>query len=348
MRLTSIPEVQNRDFRIDLLRVAGSFAVVVLHVSARVVITSPDVHSSAWWIGNLFDSLSRWSVPLFVMVSGALLLSRNVEEDIFSFYRRRATKLLPPLVFWTAFYLLIQHIGGHTLTPTAVVKSIIMGSPFSHLWYLYMISGLYLITPFLRHIVTASSTRELLIFITGTFTIAAIESSYSSFWGCLSTTFLSSFLPYVAYFVTGYYLYNLSDRTSRINDLLIAVFAGFLLASGTGGLFILMGPKSWDVMYSYLNPIVIVMSLCVFRFGLNSQFLSSTTTKLLGPIAPITLGIYVIHPFFLIALGRFGLTPFLHHPIIGIPLISLTVFILSATSSRLLAAIPFLRAMVKG
>ncbi|OPY84232.1 MAG: Inner membrane protein YiaH [Syntrophus sp. PtaU1.Bin208] len=348
MRLTSVPEVQNRDFRIDLLRVAGSFAVVVLHVSARVVITSPDVHSSAWWVGNLFDSLNRWSVPLFVMVSGALLLSRNAEVDIFSFYRRRATKLLPPLIFWTGFYLLIQYLSGHTLTPNAVVKSIITGSPFSHLWYLYMISGLYLITPFLRHIVTASSTRELRIFIVGTFTIAAIESGYSSFWGGLSTTFLSSFLPYIAYFVTGYYLYTLSDRTSRINDLLVAVIGGFLLASGTGGLFTLLGPKSWDVMYSYLNPIVIVMSLCVFRIGLNSQMLSSTMPKFLGRVAPITLGIYVIHPFFLIALGRFGLTPFFHHPIIGIPLISLTVFILSAISSRILATIPFLRATVKG
>ena len=83
---------KRRDIRIDLLRVVGAIAVVWLHVSARVVTASPDVLNMGWWAGNLADAMSRWSVPLFVMASGALLLSPDVEAEPGRFYRRRGLK----------------------------------------------------------------------------------------------------------------------------------------------------------------------------------------------------------------------------------------------------------------
>ena len=55
--------------QIDLMRVIAAFAVVWLHVSANVVIYRPSVESMSWWTGNVADALSRWCVPLFVMIS---------------------------------------------------------------------------------------------------------------------------------------------------------------------------------------------------------------------------------------------------------------------------------------
>jgi len=306
------------------------------------------MYSSAWLVGNLFDSLSRWSVPIFVMVSGALLLSGAVETDIRSFYRRRATRLLPPLVFWTMFYIFLQQRGGHGPTAIAVFKSVVTGTPYFHLWYLYMLVGLYLITPFLHHIVIASSSRAQLFFIASTFAIAAIETSLIHLTAGKPTTFLSSFLPYVAYFVAGHYLYvQAKDEWSRKLYFLLAVLCGVLVAFATGALLTVLGPKSWEVMYSYLNPIVIVMSICIFRLCLGFNFSSCAVSALLHRIAPITLGIYLIHPFWLIVLGKFGLTPFLLHPAVGIPLTTVAAFCLSAVSAEFIAAIPLLRATVK-
>jgi surface polysaccharide O-acyltransferase-like enzyme len=93
-----------RDTNLDLLRVLAAFAVVWLHVSAGVVATKPDVYSEIWWIGNFADSFSRWSVPIFVMVSGALLLSKSSELAPLDFYQKRASRLLAPITFWTLFY----------------------------------------------------------------------------------------------------------------------------------------------------------------------------------------------------------------------------------------------------
>ncbi len=71
---------------LDAARVISIFAVVFLHISASVV-TEADFGSSTWWHGNFYDSLVRWCVPVFVMVSGALLLDERRVEDTISFYK---------------------------------------------------------------------------------------------------------------------------------------------------------------------------------------------------------------------------------------------------------------------
>lgn len=58
-----------------------------------------------WWISNVYDSISRWGVPVFVMVSGALLLDTSKQEGILTFYKKRLSKIFIPIIFWTAFYL---------------------------------------------------------------------------------------------------------------------------------------------------------------------------------------------------------------------------------------------------
>ena len=339
--------MKDHDARLDLLRVAGAFAVVWVHVAADVVIASPDAHSPAWWIANVFDAAGRWCVPIFVMVSGALLLSRNIEGKIGSFYRRRAARVFPPLVFWTAFYILLQRHLGHAAPAMDVAKTIVKGTPYSHLWYLYMIPGLYLVTPFLRPIVTGSSARTLSLFLVVAFTISSVETLLACVTPDRVTTFLPTFLPFVAYFVAGRYLYAQADRAAPKLCLPTAAVCAALVAIGTGALLPMLGPKSWAVMYSFLNPVVILMALCVFRLGLGLQLRTGPTAAVLGRLAPITLGIYLIHPFWQIVLGKLGLTPFLVHPALGIPLTSLAVFGLSALSAAALGAIPFLRTTVR-
>lgn len=86
-------------------RVIAILAVVLLHVSSRVVMWS-ELGSNDWWYANLYDSLVRWCVPVFVMISGALLLSPEKAEPLGLFYKKRASRILFPLVFWSLFYML--------------------------------------------------------------------------------------------------------------------------------------------------------------------------------------------------------------------------------------------------
>src|SRR5216117_2766854 len=72
---------------IEQARGAAALAVVILHVSAGVVRGVSDVTSAAWWIGNIVDSAMRWCVPVFVMISGALLLDPAKPLGSFSTFR---------------------------------------------------------------------------------------------------------------------------------------------------------------------------------------------------------------------------------------------------------------------
>lgn len=71
------------------MRVIASLAVVAIHVSAPIVLSFNIVGKGAWWFGNFVDSTSRWAVPIFVMISGVLLLDSRKDEPIIIIVRKK-------------------------------------------------------------------------------------------------------------------------------------------------------------------------------------------------------------------------------------------------------------------
>ena len=71
---------KNRIVYADLLRIIATFAVIVLHVSVSKWYESP-IREYNWQMFNIYDSLVRWSVPVFVMISGMFFLNPNKEID---------------------------------------------------------------------------------------------------------------------------------------------------------------------------------------------------------------------------------------------------------------------------
>ncbi|HCI5633973.1 TPA: acyltransferase family protein, partial [Klebsiella variicola subsp. variicola] len=88
------------------LRVFSAFAVVMLHVAAGFVggieLSDLNYGNREWWAGNIYDSVTRWCVPLFVMISGYFLL--NKDEPTSVFFKKRLNKILIPLIFWSVFF----------------------------------------------------------------------------------------------------------------------------------------------------------------------------------------------------------------------------------------------------
>lgn len=338
-----------RDLNIDFMRIVAAFAVVWLHVSAPVVAGNPDVQSYAWWIGNIADSFSRWCVPLFVMVSGALLLSRKPDLIPFKFYGRAFKRVLPPIMFWTFVYLFIQYYTNK-IDAKAAVNMIISGHPYYHLWYLYMLLGLYLVTPFIRYIIAASTPQIVHSMVVVGFMWAAIQFIASKFGQPGSSTFLGMFPMYVGYFVAGYYLRIKPLKLSQKWLLIIAVFCGSMVSIGVGLLLPVLGSKSWETMYSYHNPLVIMMSLCIFQFLLNVKLpedKKGMTLHVVHHLSPLVLGIYLIHPLWISIFKKVGINGSFITPLLGIPFISLLVFVLSSIPVVFLKRIPYLKYTVQ-
>lgn len=334
--------MESRIESLDLMRVWAAFAVVVLHTSANLVTVTPDVSSTGWWAANIFDSFSRWCVPIFVMISGSLLLPSKSTESVTHFYKKRMLKIIYPLIFWTFFYILLGVIIKHSFSPKEALRSIVTGAPFYHLWYLYMLPGLYLVTPFLARTVKEIQPKYYLILIIGCLTLASVETSIEILLGLRNGTFLKLFIPFIGYFFAGHYLHTTGSKVKTSTLLVIFLACGMLIAILTSILLPKIGLKSWEIMYSYFNPFVIVMSISIFLVFNRVKPIFSYVPKL----AQATLGIYLIHPFILLILKDFHLTGSIFHPAIGIPLISSSAFITSAIITSLFLKSSILRKLV--
>lgn len=345
------PARGSRDARLEILRVVGAFGVVWLHVAAVAVNSRPDPGSAVWWAANVADALVRWSLPLFVMISGALLLASPSERDPLAFYRKRATRVLMPLVFWTIFAFVFRY--GLLRQPFRLepfLSAFMNGVPFYHLWYLYMTLVLTVFTPFLRQFVSASSPRLLQLFLVAAFTLAALEVSLAALQQKGAASFLSLFLPFIPYFVAGYYYRSVAAPVAvpawRTAVLIVVCGAGVALA--TGLVLPVYGAKTFELTYAYLNPLVIVPAIAVYRTVIGRPVdAGPSSAAFVRLVAPLTLGIYVMHPFWIVIVGRWGVSATLVHPAIGIPVTTVVVFGLSLACAWLLSRLAATRALVQ-
>jgi surface polysaccharide O-acyltransferase-like enzyme len=135
-------------------------------------ITSNDAVISNWFTVDIYGAIANMGVPLFVMLSGALLLdAAKADEPMKVFYKKRFMRVGIPMIFWTIIYFAWSaFLNGQPLTSVDVLKGVLMGSS-GHLWFLYLLVGLYMITPFLRILVKHMDRRKfqylLLIWLVG-------------------------------------------------------------------------------------------------------------------------------------------------------------------------------------
>ena len=96
---------ESRYYCFDFLRVVGAFAVIVIHVAASKWYTT-DIHTFEWETMNFYDSIVRWAVPVFVMISGALFLSRDI--PVRKIYGKYIFRIFTAFVFWSFVYVCLN------------------------------------------------------------------------------------------------------------------------------------------------------------------------------------------------------------------------------------------------
>jgi surface polysaccharide O-acyltransferase-like enzyme len=149
----------------DTLRSIGMLLVIMVHVSANYVVNGFDKIDINFWVGNIFDSFSRIAVPVFLLISGQFLLGRH--DTILEFYKKRISRIFLPIIFWSIFYSVYYPIGKYIIKNEwdfnikQIFHNLISGKPFYHMWYLFMIIGLYLVTPFINELCLKSNIKQI-------------------------------------------------------------------------------------------------------------------------------------------------------------------------------------------
>lgn len=335
----------DRDVNLDVLRVLACLTVIMLHTSARTIYLYGDVSTLVWNAGNLVSSATRWCVPVFVMISGALVLRRPVDEP-WSFYRRRVARVGIPLLFWCAAYLAWRwYTQGETFTPLTAAKAVFSGQPYYHLYFLFLIAGLYLFTPAVAAAVNAlpraTAMSTALIALLLAFLVVTL-----SFWSPNALTF---FVPYLGYFVMGGLLAQASPFSSRAWTVLLVAAIGLtalltsLLVRSQGGV-----NGTWSLyFYNYFSPTTMAAALAVFVLVCRARVPERAAAWSVA-IAPLTLGMYLVHPMVLEALRRVWgkAAPPLLWPVLDVPVTFVATAVISGLIVAVLSRIPGLRATV--
>ncbi|MCL6407720.1 acyltransferase [Dickeya dadantii] len=329
-----------------IARIVSTFAVIVLHLSAYTVALA-DLGTFPWWVGNLYDSLVRWCVPVFIMISGALLLSPEKVDSLSGFYKKRIGKILVPLLFWSFFFILWS-IGKAKFNGGGegdILKNIMNGRPYYHMWFLYMIIGLYVFTPLVKTLVTNTSEERLLFFIFLMFVCCSLSDMYNFFTGNDDFLFIGEFIYYIPYYILGHLIAR--KRTTKSLSLYIVLFLiSFTLTSvGCYLLSSFSGKEAGLYFYNYLSFNVILMSVS-FMWILKFSHLNKSHNKKLKFLSDISLGVYLIHPVFIEVFYYLAARRWVDYSIISIPLLSIIVFLCCIVSVFLIKKVPYLRRVV--
>src|SRR3990167_4955287 len=111
---TKMSNVSTYHIGADIIRILACIGVIVIHVSDPFLTYPPyfGIGGSSWWITNVINAFFRVSVPLFVVLSGYLLLDTTRSLNIKSFYKRRFVRVGIPTLFWLVFYFVWKYQLG--------------------------------------------------------------------------------------------------------------------------------------------------------------------------------------------------------------------------------------------
>ncbi len=330
---------------VDFIRVVSIFAVVLLHVSAACVVEINDTTSNEWIIGNLFDSFVRWCVPVFIMLSGYLLLRKEtLKEDTTLFYKKRVFRLGIPILVWSCIFLLWGLIKTNLkgeIEPSFfnnIINPLINGIPHYHLWFLFMIICLYAITPLIRKVMSILTEKELWIY---SFIFLGLSSLELFFQNVSIKPFFLNFMQYIPYFILGYLIGKIQfSKKYFFYSIIIFVISSLCTFIGTFYIVNYINYKQY-ILYNYLSITTIFASTSIFYILLNIKI--NESIRRISLLAPLTLGIYIVHPLFIESARYLSLKVENYNPILSIPIFTFIIFLLSSLLIFILQKIPYVK-----
>lgn len=308
---------------------------------------TPDLNDTGWKVYCLSASIVRWSVPSFVMISGVLFLGRDI--PIKKLYSKYIFRLLVSYALWSAFYAFFEQ--GTFFERFHYFLS----GPF-HMWFVLMMTGLYICTPLINKI-TADENNTLYFLILSFFfgflvpTASLLVKDFGG--GILNRTLTPVFnninkmnvypvLGYTGYFILGYYLNRHKPAGKQKIVICILSMIGLL---GTIYLTWAASHKENRLVENYFDNLtlnLLLSSAGIFVFFQYRNYPHIRLNSLMAKLSKYSYGAYVIHMFVLLRLKDLGYPALFPDPVLKITCTGITLFIISYLISALLNHIPYL------
>lgn len=297
----------------DPLRLIAAFCVIYMHTASGLLRGEVNVQ---WELCNILTSFSFTAVPLFLMMSGYLLLSDEKTADIPYLYTRRLPRLVVPLAFWTVTALVENLLARHSLTPSLLWTGLALSlrtSPAVHLWYMYLLIALYVLSPLLRACVQsldAAGRRYLLALIAAVtvqaMLLAVLPQNLDIYVSPDIFDKLKIYSGNLCTFLLGWYL----GRTERVfPNWLLGGSAAVLLAVISAGTHVLtVGAGSYTADFQDQSVgFEVALAACVFL--LWKQNFNRPLPRFLTSAVALSMPVYMMHGLLLTLLQFYGIAP---------------------------------------
>lgn len=285
------------------------------------------------------------------MLTGALLLGYKSKYSTTEFYKKRLIKIFIPFIIWSLIYLAWTNVTNQInpiKLPLDVIKIIISAGAFSHFWYLYIILGIYAVTPILAAIVNSDSDLPGKILICFCIIQHPVLSLVTQFWYHDNIKLaIPMTTPYILYVLLGWYITQGKIKIYK-KAIYILGICGVVVASF--GTYFLSVDKSEVNMFFYSSNVLplFVYSIAIFVFFLSIKWdkiiIYPNVIKIIHKISDATFGIYIIHMIVLYYYRRLVISDM--HSIRYMMTAPLVAWIISLAIILIMKRIPFVRAIV--
>lgn len=350
----------NRHLFLDKLRIAATCAVVLLHTVTGVMDTTDmSLYPMEKTVFLVALDLITWCVPLFVLISGYLFLNPAKKISYKQMLAKYCRRILLALFLFGVPYSCLELIAvERTFRVGMLGEAVVMvctGKTWSHMWYLYMILLLYLVTPALKWILAkippAVLYAVMAFFVLGSSILPFVKKLFE----LEQLVVLPDGSIYFFYYLCGYLFACANERAGSKGGTVDAVrrkIAFAVLVCLFGGMVCsrLFGDYSVQMAYNY--PFTVLASLLMMWLAQSRERSKALneggkSTVMLGKISALCFTIYLIHPVFLNVFYKFLHITLLDFPIwFSLPGIFLLVSVLSVIVAWVLYQVPMLKKWV--
>ena len=261
---------------IDIIRIFAFVFIVFLHTLNRQF--GVDV-----WMGGY--AIISIGVNLFIMISGYLLLDKT--EEAIVFFKKRILNILPLFLVFNIIYI---YFGKIPIMPVLKGKTI----SASHFWYIYMILGLYLLTPWLQKVLKYAEKETL--FVVFLWFLCNILNPYLRYFNLAEIPFSNFPLTgFIGYYILGYFVKKYDNKVKRTSFILIIVIyvLGFLLSFLSTKYVLAVTGKRVSDFFDKNSLGTFIMTLSFFVFWCKFNF--SKRDRIIKIVADSTYFAFLVH-----------------------------------------------------
>lgn len=336
-----IKETEKRNNLYDILRLIGIIGVIIIHVTAENMYGPIDKNTL---INNFYNSLVHlWAVPLFITISGALLLS-SPSLNIRKVYKKYIPRILVCFIFWHFLYYYYQYRDFDFIR---CLNFFVTGNTYPHLWYLYLMIGFYIISPLLKKMCDNLNQKEFLYLLSIGFFINSFVPTFNNIFDIDLSIFFDSLLllkinAFTFYYLLGYYLNKYNVKHYKL------MFAIFIVLIVIMSVYQNNLSIEQNILINYSkNTNILSLLFIIPIFTIVKKKYNKKYNKKIELLGILTFGVYLIHFLVEKILLKFGIYSNMINPIIGVPTTVIFVTLLSYGISFIIYKIPIVNRIIK-